>query len=627
MMSYTITPNTQYNSLEITFDGKPEQAIRDALKALRFRWHSIKKVWYGYADEATTRAAIEGTAADKAADKAAPREKQNSSRAKLPEKINLDGLENNKKTEYGADFAAVLRADLKARGVKGVTIRAGRGGWTDSITATITLTAEDFRSAEEAAARDGWRMFFRQQNNGVTVNGVRYHPGYEGSEAENTGYISCGNSYKDDSPESNFPVLRAFWRDQIAALNSINHYHMEPIDYPELTSAAFERVTAIVKIIQSYNYDNSDSMTDYYDVGFYLDIDVKKPADFTPREFMTDAEREQLEKDLAAEAEAERVRMEEYKRQAEEARLESICRAEQEARDVAEISEAVTVEDLPEGYYIDNLLGGIGKESTLDELKERADRPKSAFITRRVTFSNADALRKFSNMLLYDFDFLAGKGGTGTNDPRVTQKNLGLLNSEQRDGVKFYAVDCVAVYLGDALQFVANPEGYNYARYCYIPTPETREYSPADSAARTAAEESAQLEPFYFPAPVAEQAAALAIGECVTIYQTDGWIMANTAKSGTLAAVEPGKYAQYTGMYLTIQRGRKSEKVFCRDGRETLVFYGEPLPLPDWVKFSEIIPGENATLRHYRSTADELRQIIKYYSEYGRAPALDTVQR
>lgn len=488
-MNYTITPNVAYNSLEISFDGKPAEAVRDALKALKFRWHNVKKVWYGYADEATARAAIEG--------------KESKSAENKPVKINLDGLENNKKTTYGAEFAAVLRADLKARGVKGVTIRAGRGGWTDSITATISLTAEDFRSAEEAAARDGWRTFFRRQNDGLTVDGVRYHPGYEGSEVENTGYISCGNSYKDNSPESNFPVLRSFWRNEIAALDGINHYHLEPENYLELTTAAFERVAAIVKIIQSYNYDNSDRMTDYFDVGFYLDVDIKKPADFTPREFMTDAEREQLEKDLAAEAEAERVRMEEYKRQAEAARAESIRRAEQDARDAAEIAEAVTVEDLPEGYYIYNLLGGIGKESTLDELKERADRPENAFITRRVTFSNAGALRKFENMLLCDFEFLAGMGGTGTNDPRVTLENMYRLNSEQRESVKFYSTNCVAVYFGGVLQMVVNPEGYNYARYCYIPTQETREYSPADSAARTAAEESVQLEPFYFPAPTA----------------------------------------------------------------------------------------------------------------------------
>lgn len=59
-MEYTITRNEAFNSLEITFDGKPSEAVRDALKALRFRWHSKRRVWYGYTDEETARAAIEG---------------------------------------------------------------------------------------------------------------------------------------------------------------------------------------------------------------------------------------------------------------------------------------------------------------------------------------------------------------------------------------------------------------------------------------------------------------------------------------------------------------------------------------------------------------------------------------
>lgn len=58
-MNYTITANTEFNSIEITFDGKPSEAIRTALKELRFRWHNLKKVWYGYADEETARKAIE----------------------------------------------------------------------------------------------------------------------------------------------------------------------------------------------------------------------------------------------------------------------------------------------------------------------------------------------------------------------------------------------------------------------------------------------------------------------------------------------------------------------------------------------------------------------------------------
>ena len=59
-MEYTITNNPQFNSLEIAFDGIPGAEIRESLKALRFHWHSVKKVWYGYTDEEAVRAAIEG---------------------------------------------------------------------------------------------------------------------------------------------------------------------------------------------------------------------------------------------------------------------------------------------------------------------------------------------------------------------------------------------------------------------------------------------------------------------------------------------------------------------------------------------------------------------------------------
>lgn len=47
-MTYEIRTNPDYNSLEVYFDGKPSEAVRDALKALKFRWHSVKKCWYGY---------------------------------------------------------------------------------------------------------------------------------------------------------------------------------------------------------------------------------------------------------------------------------------------------------------------------------------------------------------------------------------------------------------------------------------------------------------------------------------------------------------------------------------------------------------------------------------------------
>ena len=60
-MEYSIKRNEQFNSLEVVFSGKPSEEIRNALKSLRFRWHGVKKLWYGFADEEKVRAAIDGT--------------------------------------------------------------------------------------------------------------------------------------------------------------------------------------------------------------------------------------------------------------------------------------------------------------------------------------------------------------------------------------------------------------------------------------------------------------------------------------------------------------------------------------------------------------------------------------
>lgn len=81
-MNYTITKNTRFGSIEITFEGKPSEAVRQSLKDMRFRWHGVKKVWYGFADEETVKAAISGQKVEKKA--AAP---------KKAEKVNKFGVQ------------------------------------------------------------------------------------------------------------------------------------------------------------------------------------------------------------------------------------------------------------------------------------------------------------------------------------------------------------------------------------------------------------------------------------------------------------------------------------------------------------------------------------------------------
>lgn len=42
----TLSINSQFNGIELTFEGKPAEAIREAMKAAGFRWHREKKLWY-----------------------------------------------------------------------------------------------------------------------------------------------------------------------------------------------------------------------------------------------------------------------------------------------------------------------------------------------------------------------------------------------------------------------------------------------------------------------------------------------------------------------------------------------------------------------------------------------------
>lgn len=80
-MTYTITTNADYNSTEVLFDGKPCEAVRQALKALGFRWHGVRRLWYGYADEATTKAAIEGGDVEQTAEQTASAKVEKASKA------------------------------------------------------------------------------------------------------------------------------------------------------------------------------------------------------------------------------------------------------------------------------------------------------------------------------------------------------------------------------------------------------------------------------------------------------------------------------------------------------------------------------------------------------------------
>ena len=55
---FTISDNVERGSLEISFDSKPSDEVRNVLKENKFRWHKVKKVWFGFTDRQTITEAL-----------------------------------------------------------------------------------------------------------------------------------------------------------------------------------------------------------------------------------------------------------------------------------------------------------------------------------------------------------------------------------------------------------------------------------------------------------------------------------------------------------------------------------------------------------------------------------------
>lgn len=83
--SYEIRENEHFHSQEIIFAEKPSAEIREALKALKFRWNGKRGLWYGFASVEQTRAAIEGKAQ-------AEEQKTPAKKTKKPDPVNVFGV-------------------------------------------------------------------------------------------------------------------------------------------------------------------------------------------------------------------------------------------------------------------------------------------------------------------------------------------------------------------------------------------------------------------------------------------------------------------------------------------------------------------------------------------------------
>lgn len=626
--------NKELDGVELYFAVYPLKGTKENLKKFGFRWNPKKGCWYAkksaYADEMATICAettfteyeeiAKGTGetvkeVKKAAEKAQPKKKA----VKKETAVNLENLGENCPHLHGTELAKAIRDDLKARGVKGVSVRKDYSGYTTSITVTVKAIESDFASLEEAGERYNLSRFSCDIYN---VNGIYTGGRWLGS-----------TEWEQMTDEEKENAHREYLKEKILEIKSIQFgytWGSERNRYFEFTSDFYNKVRAVYLIANQWNYNHSDSMTDYFDVGYYLDIDIKRPEEMEVREKMTEEERtayneEARKEEEKRQAEIERMKKEEAQRQAE-------CEAYEAQRkiDREKIKKGITVVDLEESekIYITNLLGGYGKENSIEELDESIKRAdcylQDALISRKVIFSDYETFELFGKYLLDDFDFLDKMGGTASEDVRLEEiKEIYQLNQKQIDEVIWYMNNCVAIYVGEKLELVSNPEGYGYSRYTYRLSEES-EVKEAKKETELQRKGSENKEPFYFPKSVEKQIAKIEVGQPITIYQCDGWMLNSVYGGfGTVKGCRKGKYAQHEGIYIDLSNGKKETSVFVHNGRDCLIYKGIKPLLPESVTRRRI--SDNMyELYNYDKL---LPNILEYYGKQGEKPILDTMQR
>lgn len=230
------------------------------------------------------------------------------------------------------------------------------------------------------------------------------------------------------------------------------------------------------KLLSSYNYNDSDTMTDYFDVNFYDSVGVAydyqqtEPTEAQRAEIETFRARLEEEKRKEEERQEQEWR-EEQARQAE--REKEFARREAEAQAIIkELSAAATVRTLdPSDQYIIPAVPLARKAGDVEEAREAAAEGAvdvaDCIVLEEIT-APAELLNKWGTAALLDDvpELLRGIGGSRTYDPRVTtMTDYHQMDQAERQTVKWYTL-AAAIYTDNGeLWAVVDDEGYHYAWY------------------------------------------------------------------------------------------------------------------------------------------------------------------
>ena len=269
-----------------------------------------------------------------------------------------------------------------------------------------------------------------------------------------------------------------------------------------IKSAPFEKDSIYLKAIQeyvdklveSYNfctcydpYGDYGSSYNFYFFGCRVDYDyIQVEATQEIIEAMKQFDIKVAEAEELKRAEEEReyqeylIKMEQEKKEAEE-------RQKQIKADKEYINNNIEVVDIEEEnqYFVKNAyFANLNKNNTLERYQEEVSKDdyylNTLKVTREVHFKDSKSFNLYSNMLLHDFDFIDGTGGSYTDDLRInSMTDYYNMTEEEKKSVEWF-LKGIAVYYNNELMFVIDAQGYCYARYVGLigeNTATTKEYT------------------------------------------------------------------------------------------------------------------------------------------------------
>ena len=259
--------------------------------------------------------------------------------------------------------------------------------------------------------------------------------------------------------------------------------------YCEILESPFEKESIYLKAIAyyCYNYINSFKYCTCYDpygdygssynfYGVYENNIIKYDYKQTEQTTEIKAQIEDYNKQLKIfEQQEEEKQEQQYKIwEAEQAEKEKEYQAREAQRqiNITSIKNNVSIKELTEQeqyFVIGSQFARLNKNDTLERYKQEVEAGEFYLqdlkITKEFHFTKNDLLL-FENMLLDDFTFISGTGGSYTDDNRInSMTDYYQMTEEERKTVKLICSNSIAVYCENVLQFVIDAQGYDYARY------------------------------------------------------------------------------------------------------------------------------------------------------------------